>query len=242
MLTESGQRLLEYAEDMERSALAATGTLAGTSGALTGFVRASVSEAFGTWILARHLPTFHERHPGIVIDVVSSGGFLSPSKREADVAIMLARPPRGPLLVRRLTDYGLGLFAAEDYLQRRGTPYTMDDLADHTLISFVPDLVQVPQQRLIEEFSSSLTPKIRSTSINAQSAMVGAGAGIGVLPHFIGTQMPGVRSVLSDAVRLKRTFWLVVHKDVRRIARIDLFVNWIDEIFRRERKLIVGPS
>lgn len=242
ILTESGRRLLDYAEEMERSALAAAETLTGATGALTGFVRASVSEAFGTWILARHLPAFHERHPGITIDIVSSGGFLSPSKREADVALMLARPLRGPLVVRRMTDYRLGLYAAESYLQGRSDPQSLDDLAEHTLIGFIPDLVQVPQQRLIEELSTSLTPKIRSTSINAQAAMVRAGAGIGVLPRFIGEQMPGVSAVLPDIVRLQRTFWLVVHKDVRHVARIDLFVKWIDEIFRRERDLIVGPD
>lgn len=241
-LTESGRRLLDYAEGMEQSALAASGDLTGKTGALTGYVRVSVSEAFGTWILARHLPEFHSRFPGITVDVVSSGGFLSPSKREADIAIMLARPARGPLITRKIIDYRLGLYAATSYLERRGVPLHPDELKGHTLVGFIPDLIQVPEQRLFEEFSSSLTPALRSTSINTQTAIVSAGGGIGVLPHFIGEQLAGVAAVLPEAVRIKRAFWQVVHKDVRRVARVDAFVKWMDEVFRRDHALITGPD
>lgn len=241
VLTEIGRRLFDYAEDMERAALAATGKLTGKAGELSGFVRVSVSEGFGTWILARHLRAFHDCHPAITVDVVSSGGFLSPSRHEADVAIMLARPPRGPLIVRRLADYGLGLYAAKSYLGRHGIPHTVENLREHTLIGYIPELIQVPQQRLIEEISAGLTPKIRSTSINAQAAMVSSGAGIGVLPCFIGEQLPRASAVLPSIVRLERCFWLVVHKDVRHFARVDAFVTWIDEVFQQDRRLIVGP-
>lgn len=240
-LTESGKKLLESAESIERVAGSVTGDLTGEHGSLTGFVRISVSEAFGTWILARHLPDFQARHPGVTVDIIASGGFLSPSKREADIAIMLARPSRGPLIAKRLTDYLLGLYAARTYLDLRGVPADIDDLKNHSLVGFIPDLIQVPEQRLIEEVSPTLTPVVRSTSINAQTALVVAGAGIGVLPQFIGLQL-GLQPVLPDAVRLKRTFWLVVHKDVRRIARIDAFVEWLGEVFRRDYDLIAGTD
>lgn len=225
---------------MEHCAINAAGEAIGEIGALTGYIRISVSEAFGTWILARHLPEFMQRHPAVTVDLVASGGFLSPSKREADIAIMLARPARGPLLARRLCDYRLGLYASDDYLTRAGTPATIEALGAHMLVGFVPDLIQVPQQRLYDEIPGNLVPSIRSTSINAQAALVSAGAGIGILPRFVGETIAGASPVLPEMVQLKRTFWLVVHKDVRKLARVDVFLNWLIDVFRKELSLIAG--
>jgi DNA-binding transcriptional LysR family regulator len=225
---------------MERAALAAAGASTGSDGTPAGFLRVSVSEGFGSWILGRHLHEFHAKYPMLTVDLVASGGFLSPTKREAEVAVMLARPARGPLIVRRLAEYRLGLYAAEEYLQRRGAPSSIGALVDHTLVGFVPDLIQVPEQRLFEELGSNLAPTLRSTSINAQASLVGAGAGIGLLPRFVGAQLPGVVPVLEDVVTLRRGFWLVVHEDLRRSARIDAFIRWLDDIVQRNAQLIKG--
>jgi DNA-binding transcriptional LysR family regulator len=234
VLTETGRRIFKHAEDMEHCVVEASVDKAGATAALTGFVRVSVSEAFGTWILPRYLDSFTQAHPGLTIDLVASGGFLSPSRREADVAVMLARPARGPLITRRLTDYALGLYASRDYLDRAGTPGSVEELVTHRLVGFIPDLVQVPQQRLFEEISEKLTPSVRSTSINAQAALVSASGGIGILPRFVGERIADVVPVLTTEVNLTRTFWLVVHKDVRRLARVDAFVGWLTDIFRQE--------
>jgi DNA-binding transcriptional LysR family regulator len=47
----------------------------------------SVAEGFAAWIIARNLADFHRRHPAIRIELVATNGFLTPSKREADLAI-----------------------------------------------------------------------------------------------------------------------------------------------------------
>src|SRR3546814_12775773 len=56
---------------------------------LSGQVRLSVAEGFGTWVLSPGLADFSRRHPGIRLDLITASGFLNPSKREADMAVML---------------------------------------------------------------------------------------------------------------------------------------------------------
>src|SRR3546814_2969422 len=68
----------------------------------------SVSEGFGNSFIAPRLAGFVAAHPEIEIDLVSSSGFLNPSRREADMAVLLARPRKGPLRTRKLADYRLG--------------------------------------------------------------------------------------------------------------------------------------
>src|SRR3546814_13013640 len=60
----------------------------------------SVSEGFGNSFIAPRLAGFVAAHPEIEIDLVSSSGFLNPSRREADMAVLLARPRKGPLRTR----------------------------------------------------------------------------------------------------------------------------------------------
>lgn len=226
-LTPSGQALLAHVEAMENSALSARADVMGERGLLAGVVRVSVAEGFGTWIIARHLSPFKRANPDIVVELIASSGFLNPSKREADVAVMLAQPTSGPLVVRRLADYHLGLYATQAYLD--GAPPLRDraDLRQHVLIGYVPDLIYAPELDYIAEIRPGTAPDIRSTSINAQHALTVSGAGLCVLPRFVGAQDQRLVAVLPDAVALTRSFWLVVHKDARRLARVDAFVEWM---------------
>ena len=102
-LTERGNGLLRYAEQIECAALTARSEIAGDRGLLSRTIRVSVAEGFGTCIVARHLVDFCCTNSAIVVELIASNGFPDPSKREADIAVLLVRPARGPLLVRRDT-------------------------------------------------------------------------------------------------------------------------------------------
>src|SRR3546814_6980846 len=96
--TSHGRALLPAAETAERGALNGLNSITGSNAGLGGLVRVSLSEGFGTWVVVRRLHQFREAHPDIAVELAISSGFLSPSKREADIAIMLARPRAGPLV------------------------------------------------------------------------------------------------------------------------------------------------
>jgi DNA-binding transcriptional LysR family regulator len=115
-LTDAGEALLVAVEGM---ALAASAIEPAAGKDVLGRVRISVSEGLGSWIIARHLGAFARAHPGLSIDLVASNGFLNPSRREADLAILLSRPKAGPLVARKLSDYTLQLYAGKVYLAQR---------------------------------------------------------------------------------------------------------------------------
>lgn len=229
-LTASGDMLMRHAEEVERSILAASGALTGERSRLAGTVRISLSEGFATWVVAPGLARFRARHPDIRLEIATTNGFLNPSRREADLAVMLARPAKGPLVSRKLTDYGLSLYAARDYVTRNGAPAAKGDLRDHPLIGYIPDFIYAEELRYLAEIDDSLAPSLSSSSINVQHAMTRAGAGIAVLPDFIGQNDPQLQSLLDDKVHIRRTFWIVVHHDLRRVARVAAVIDWLDEL------------
>ena len=238
-LTEAGDALLATVEAMDQAA-SAIGH--GGGAAISGTLRISVSEGFGTWFLGRHAPDFVRRHPGLTLDLVANSGFLSLSKREADLAVMLSRPRAGPVIARKLSDYSLQLFAAPGYLAERGEPLRPADLASgHRLIGYIPDLIYAPELRYLDEIQPGLAPHLRSSSINAQHQLIAAGAGIGVLPSFIGRADPGLRCVLPEQ-RILRTFWLATHKDTHQLARVRAGRGWILELVQRYRDELLAPA
>lgn len=239
-LTEAGEQLLTRVEAMARAAADITDS-GKTSGGLSGTLRVSVSEGFGVWFLARHMGEFAAAHPNLTIDLVASSGFLSPSKREADVAITLSRPKAGPLIARKLSDYALGLYATPAYLAGHGTPARAADLGcGHVLAGYVPDLLYAPELRYLADIcpEPELHPLLRSSSINAQHALVASGAAIGVLPCFIGDADHGLVPVLPER-RILRSFWLVMHKDNHSLARIEGWKEWLIECVRQHQAVLL---
>ena len=232
-LTERGHALLAHAEVIESAALAAVGEVTGDSQRLSGQVRLSVAEGFATWVLAPELPAFHRAHPGIRLDLITASGFLNPSKREADMAVMLARPRHGQLVAAKLGDYRLSLFASRAYLAEHAEPEGIEALGRHSLIGYVPEFIYSPELDYLSEIGAGLEPALRSTSINVQHRLIAGGAGIGVLPRFIGDRDPGLVRVLADRVEIKRSFWMVTHSDLRRLARIDAVNRWLRQCVGR---------
>lgn len=241
VLTEAGEALLERVEAMAQAASAISEGSSGAGG-LSGTLRISASEGFGSWILAGQVPAFIAAHPGLTLDIVASSGFLSLSKREADIAVMLSRPKAGPVLARKLSDYALQLYASPAYLAEHGEPERPANLAQgHRLVGYIPDMLYDPTLRYLDEIHPGLAANLRSSSINAQHRLLAAGAGIGVLPCFMGDADPALVPVFPER-RIIRSFWLVTHKDTQNLARIKAGKDWLLDSIQRRREVLLPPA
>jgi DNA-binding transcriptional LysR family regulator len=231
ILTAEGRRLFNHAESMERAALAFAEGENGTSGE-HGLVRISAAEGFGTRFVAPRLRGFSRTHPNISVDLYANSGFLNPSRKEADIALLLAQPRKGPLKTRKLTDYGLGLYMATE----------LDDKPeDMPLIGYIPDFIYAPELNYLDELSLGREPSLRSSSINGQLEMIAAGAGFGVLPCFMGNADPRLTRVYPDKT-LTRTFWLAVHQDVSLLPRVRIFIDWLVRTAGSEQQFLLGKT
>ncbi|RXZ64337.1 LysR family transcriptional regulator [Pelagerythrobacter rhizovicinus] len=237
-LTEAGESLLAKAEAMAQAARTIDAVQSRQTG-LGGNLRLSVSEGFGSQFLTLYLADFARAHPNLSIELVANSGFLSPSKREADIAVMLSRPKAGPVICRKLSDYSLMLYASRRYVAAHGAPQRPRDLAQgHTLVSYIPDLLYAPELNYLDDFHAGLTAQIRSSSINAQNRLIEEGVGIGVLPRFIGDRGTDLVPVCPDR-SIRRSFWIVTHRDTQNLARVRLAKEWLLDCVRAGRKVLM---
>lgn len=194
---------------------------------VAGTVRISASEGFGTLVLAPAMPALAEQRPGLRIELAANAGFLSPSRREVDMAVTLSAPQAQRLVAEPLTHYQLALYAAPSYLSRRGEPQSLSDLMSHQIVGYVEDLIYASELRYLQEVSPGLTPTLASSSIRGQHAIVSAGGGLGVLPCFMAQDL--VR-VLPTTILIERRFWLSTHQDVHGTARVRSVRAWMQGV------------
>ncbi|MEO9786112.1 MAG: LysR family transcriptional regulator, partial [Aurantimonas coralicida] len=136
-LTPTGRDFLEQAERMEAAMLAARADIGATELALSGTVRVGTPDGFGTAFLAPRLWRLTERHPDLTVQLVPVPRAFSISRREADIAITVARPEAGRLVAGKLTDYALGLYASRGYIAAHGAPASLAELGRHRLVGAV---------------------------------------------------------------------------------------------------------
>jgi len=223
-LTAQGENLLNEAEKIEASFYKINHPKDSISNTPSGTIRMSVAEGFGTAIFAPLLGEFNKLYPHIEIDLVAGSGFLSLSKREADVAIGLSRTKSKHIISEFLRPYYLHLYAHKDNTPHLDKISNIRDLKDFTLIDYVDDLIYSDQLRYFESMLPNCRPNIRSTSIIAQKSLVETGAGIAILPDFL--VGPDFIKILPNKISLKRQFWFSYHQSVASLAKIKALRNF----------------
>ncbi|MGI8841997.1 MAG: LysR family transcriptional regulator [Caulobacteraceae bacterium] len=241
-LTGQGERLVATAEAMESVALKAGGEVGEDSSSVGGAVRIGTPEGFGSYFLAPRMAALAERHPKLEVQLVAMPAILSLSKREADLAITLNCPPKGRLKARKLTDYRLRLYGVPAYLDARAPIAGRADLAGHRFIGYIEDLLYTEELDYLEVLGAAARVGLKSSNLIAQLQATLAGAGLCILPDFIGAAEPGLVPVLGDSVTLTRSFWLVTHPDLAGLARVRAVADFVAEAVKAARGLFLGPE
>ncbi|MEK8027635.1 LysR family transcriptional regulator [Pseudaquabacterium rugosum] len=229
VLTSEGEQLLPDAEEMEALALRLHGRLSEAEQNLSGSVRVGSPEGFGTYFIAPRLATLAASHPRLEIELVATPRSFSLSKREADLAITMTRPAQGRVYAHKLVDYALGLYASPSYLDKHDAIHQREDLAAHRWIGYVEDLMWTDQLDYLPQVQRGLRPHLRVSNVISQMTAVAGGAGLGVLPHFMGRHHPDLVPVLADKVRLIRSYWRVTHEDTHELARVRRTTEFLDD-------------
>lgn len=239
-LTDAGLRLLPLAEQIETRSNRLYREIAGKDASLSGTVRVATPEALGSQVIARHITEFKQQHPDIEIELVAETRRMSLSKREADIAISFSRPDSGRLIAWKLCDYRLRLFASRDYLAGYPAITNMDDLAQHDFVSYIEDLIEMPELRFFDNTIKNAHVVFRSTNVSAQFNAILEGLGLGLVHCFMAQRENRLQVVLPGQVSVERTYWLLVHEDLRHVARVDAVCQFLTRILRQDPALMMG--
>lgn len=234
-LTPQGEVFLEAAQRVETIALQTSNDISGETSKIAGTIRIGAPDGFGVHFLAPCLVKLGQIHTNLRLELVTMPRQFSLTKREADMAVSLSRPKKGRFHAHKLTDYELGLYATRDYLEMAGYPSTLADLRDHRIIGYIQELIYAPELDYFPLLAKEIEPWVTSSNLLAQMHMTLAGAGLCILPKFMAESDPRMLRVMTEEVRLIRSFWLVVHSEFRDLARIRTCSEFLTEEVRSRR-------
>lgn len=239
-LTEVGENILDHARQMEEGALAIERIATGSNQELQGSVRISLIEDLGIRWLPAKLRDFHQSFPQLAIEVNIDNRNVDLLRREADIAVRLARPEQADLICRRAGTLHFGLYASQSYLDEYGLPASRADLNDHYHVGFDDDMGRTPLIRKFEALFGQGNIRHRSNSHMEIIEATRSGLGCGVICCFVADQVPDLRRVLDKAIDYGREIWLVTHADIKNNARIRTVFDFLGRALEADADSLKG--
>jgi len=222
--TPAGEEVITRAERAEVELAALERDVAGRDTKPGGLVRLTSVPTLSNRLLAPRVGSLFQTYPDIELDLIAEPATLSVTRREADIALRLARPTEDGMIARRLGAIRYAPYAGKEAAGRDDLPW----------ITYEESFAAIPQAKWIAREGKVPLSPLRVNDGEPILQAVLAGLGQTLLPVFIGNEEPALARLAEPVT--SRDVWLVVHPHVRRSARIDAVVGWIDGIFAALKK------
>jgi DNA-binding transcriptional LysR family regulator len=237
-LTDAGEEVLEFAEQMEASSNQLETRVFGRDQSVRGLLRVTLASTLATHLLMPDFADFARLHPEVEIEILSRDEPVNLTNREADVAIRVVYEGSAlPLNLHGVKGPELfgGVYMSRDLLAawRAGTP----DRIRWIVISRhgIPDLARKGEVR------TSDVP-FRTTDAGAQVVAVRQGLGMTTLSCFVGDADPLLVRVPGTDLHMQGTLWLLTHGEARKTKRVRLFTEFVSRRLAAHAPLLAGLS
>lgn len=236
--TADAEPLLASMRHVEGAVLALERTARSQDDRLEGTIRVTSPETFGVSWLAARLAAFGHEHPGLTVELVPAGQVFDLGRGEAEIAVRMFRSKQDDLVVRHAGTMSYGLYAAESYLERR--PWQSGGrLADHAVLGCPGE--NDPETAWLRRLEPACRPRFVSTFSLALLAAARAGAGLAVLPRYLGDAEPALR-LLPMPDPPADPIWLTVHQDLKDTPRVRRLLDFLVQALKQDEATLAPRS
>lgn len=170
---------------------------------LEGTINLAAPLSFGLSHLAHAVDAFIKLHPELTININFSDRQLNLIEEGLDLAVRIANLKDSSLMARKISPIRTLLCASPDYLQKNGTPKTLNDLKHHKLLHY--NLSNSSTWKLTDKHGEqhfiNVAAKLMANNGDFLKDMAIAGHGIIMMPTFISWRaiaMGELVPILSD--------------------------------------------
>ncbi len=187
-LTQDGQVVLDRALDLLGDVDELRGMFKADGASLSGRLRVDMPATLANELVVPALPAFMARHPGLELQLSSVDRRVDLVREGFDCVLRVGRIGDTSLIARPLGAYRMINVASPAYVKAAGRPKTLDDLSQHRLVHYVPNLGDKPEGfEYIDETgtgtgTASYLPMPGAITVNTTAAYVAAAlAGLGIV-------------------------------------------------------------
>lgn len=233
-LTEEGETFLGHARSIIAAVDTAEEALAHHHEQPRGRLRLNAAPSFMQYVIVPVIGEFRERYPGITLELDTHDRFIDLLERRVDLAIRIGELEDSSLHVRQLGHSPLRLLASPAYLERHGSPRSVDDLARHSLLGF-SQLDHLNDWPLLDALGQPfhVKPTLSASSGPTLLELVLSGEGIACLADYMTLEPRSKGSlvdVLPDQIQFRtQRVNVVYYRQTALSQRARLFMDFLVE-------------
>jgi DNA-binding transcriptional LysR family regulator len=238
-LTRDGQDLLPLAQRMADSASAIDRRRASFGDDADAAIRIVTNE-WPARFLAPRLGTLVAVRERLAVALAESHLEPDLERREADLFVRHGLPARGRLVRVRLGTMAAAIYGAAEFVAAHPEAATDGRWSRCTWVAYDAPHEYFRSMAWLRERLGDGQPRVRASRVSLQLEAIRAGAGLGILPCFVGDADVGLVRVTPVIDELAADYWLLVHADLRAVPRVRHVIDWIREVFADARAALRG--
>lgn len=178
------------------------------------------------------LKSFQSSHPKVIVRYLTGERLFRLDYGEAHVAVRAGLKPDLPdHIVQPFIKTRVGLYASADYISRYGIPQTSEDFTNHCFVG-LDNLKSGPPFNINIWMRENIPEKnivLRGTDVTVIEHAILSGMGIGFFPAAKAKQHPDLIEISPHQDEWDVPFWLITHADLYRTAKVQAFLNFLQE-------------
>lgn len=235
VLTPAGERALRVAAEMESAAQSLKyAGLNDADGSLGGLVRINAPPGLSQGFILARLTELTNSYPGLDIDLATNLRSVSLDRHEADIAVRVGDLVDADLIARPLGRMAFGFYGSSAQCEKveLGEP--------PVFVSFNEESADMPGTSwLVQQFPHARI-SLRAENHILQAIAARDGAGLALLPHYLGRTLPGLNLCALGPVPPPRDMWLLTRRQDRNVPRLRAVMEHLIDAFRRKEALFNG--
>ncbi|KXO07816.1 MULTISPECIES: LysR family transcriptional regulator [Marinobacter] len=222
MAFREAQRLATDVENLERK-------LVGDDAAPVGKVRVAAEDAMMNELLGPILAELVHAYPDIELEVLTDNDVANLSHREADLTLRPENKPQATLEGERIAAVDSAVYGAARYCRRHRNMDIENHPEDCTWILPDESFSHLATGRWYRKHLKNVSSVIRCNSLQSMATLARSGAGLAVLPCYLGEAAKELRR-LSDPLEGESVdLWLHVNQDTQQMARVRIVMEFLVE-------------
>ncbi|AZG16134.1 LysR family transcriptional regulator [Cupriavidus pauculus] len=186
--TPVGAGLYEHGRNILGEVAAANALISSMGKSLQGHVRLSVPTGLGHAMLSPLLVQFKQRYPDITLDVVFDNRIHNLVSEDVEVALRIISTPPDSVVATEIGTVDWVVCAAPAYLDARGRPVALAELAGHAIVCASPIGQKLKAAGIRHDTGEReqvvLEPTLSSENFAFLKDAVVSGLGIGIFPLY----------------------------------------------------------
>jgi len=225
------ERVLPWAEQAAGAVGQMRDELAGLERAPVGQVHLALFPGLPAFLVTRGLDRFLTRHPGLTLHFEPASAVVDLSRREADLAIRTVRPTSGDLVAQRVSTFSVAVMATPSLVRRT----SRRRLRDLPWVAFSDSLSNTSESMWLRANVPDARVVLRAPDQQVLLSAAQAGVGAVVVGEPLGL-LAGLVRVREEPISTNGELWLVAHRALRPVPRVDAVWNWLITAFQRGRR------